>query len=155
MVHPEATATSERLRLTKDTLMYLLLFVTITMTSADVWSHPHVGVADLERRRQLTLLIGEVARHIGNWGVMAVLTAINVILKHTLLLLSKNEKFQSYVHHQYLVAIAALIAINAAVENTLNANQEGLPDFAFGLLAILTTLPAAELLVQKIKTSKQ
>jgi hypothetical protein len=147
----EADARQEKINRSLDAIMYLLIGVTVAISAADLWSHPNLGIADLERRKLLMAMFGRVTRHIGNYGFTAILTASTVFAKHIMLTITDKETTQRLIKFGFLTAIASLIALSASLENTLSSNPEGLNDFAFAILAILITLPATELLVRKVK----
>lgn len=133
---------------------YIMLFSTVAITIIDLWSHTNgtsIGLANLDRRKLLTEIIGPIAKNIGNYGFTAILSALAVFTKHIMIGLSDKQNIRSKAQFFMIFSMASIIALNGLVEDTESPNPEKWPDFSVALLAQAQAAGSAEFLVNKIK----
>lgn len=131
-----------------------LVILTVAITLLDMYSHPNGGVADIERRIALERIIGDIANHIGNFGVSASLAIAAVFAKNLF-----NEAFHSEIAQKiskigYTLSLSSILTLNALIE-VFPKNNELLGDLSMGALGVLMGATATNLAINKFKQAQQ
>ena len=146
-------STSEKGKLSIDGTILLVALVT-TISMLDFYSHPNGGLADIEKRRMLEQVMGPIVDHIGNFGISAGLAITAVFIKNLFDSVFHSEIAQKISKTGLKISASLVIAINALVES-FPQNNEAIPDFSMGLLAVALTIPATQLAINKFKKAKE
>ncbi len=125
-----------------------LILLTVTLSVLDFYSHPHGGLADLERRQALEKFIGFLADYIGNYGFSAALTTVAAIARNFSDLVFKSDIAKTMIKRGYQISLASIITLNALVEGFSNNNQFW-GDVTMGTLGVFITSTAIQLLMNK------
>jgi hypothetical protein len=146
-----STRLKEKLSSMDTTVLLVVLVAAISMV--DFYSHPHGGLADIERRKMLKQVIGPIVDHIGNFGISAGM-AIGAVFTKNLF----DAAFHSEIAHKISkaglkISASLILTINAFVES-FPKNHEAIPDFSMGLLAVAMAVPATQLAINKFKEAK-
>lgn len=134
-------------------LLILSLIVTVGFTALDFYSHPHQGVADLERRKFLLETIGQVARHLGNFGYTAAASISAVFMKHFFEIITTNTTIHKLVRAGSISLAAGTLAGNALIE-TFRFNHEIVGDLSMVGLAFIASTLSAELSMARFKHAR-
>lgn len=147
--------TEKNLQLREDLLILGVVLLNFAIIALDFYSHPHAGVADLERRQQLTQAIGFLANHIGNYGFSASLATIAVLTKHTLATFSEKPVWKNLTHRSHQWLLASIFALNIAIETISNVNNtQAVGDISAGFIGIILGAAATELSVYRLKKGR-
>ncbi len=150
----ESTQSPEKRKtLPSDLAIIALVYLTTILTLLDMYSHPHQGLADLERRKMLIEALGPFMRNLGNFGFSSVMAISAVFVKHTINEIFENKLVRKINKHTFLTFIASVMTLNALIE-ALPKNLEGPIDLSFGVIGTVAGLSAAELVINKFKKAK-
>jgi uncharacterized PurR-regulated membrane protein YhhQ (DUF165 family) len=127
-----------------------LVLLVAAISFLDLYSHPNSGLADLEKRKALESLIGNLTNHIGNFGISASFAIASVFIKNLF-----NEVFHSKIAKKiikagYTLSISSILTLNALIES-FPENNEAIPDFLMGAFAVALAIPATQLAINKFK----
>jgi hypothetical protein len=134
-----------------ETVLLVVLVAAISMI--DFYSHPHGGLADIERRKMLEQVIGPITNHIGNFGISADMAIGAVFTKNLFNAAFHSEIAQKISKVGLKLSASMIITINALIES-FPQNNEAIPDFSMGLLAVALSIPATQLAINKFKKAK-
>lgn len=142
--------------LSEDIAIVALVLFNLGIIALDFYSHPHAGVADLERRRQLTEAIGVLANHIGNYGFSSCLAMGAVLTKHTLYTISEHPVATWLTKRSFQLLLASILALNGAIETVMNmSNQQAFGDVGAAFTGVLLGAVSAELAIHRLKKSRR
>lgn len=134
-------------------VLILSLIVTVGFTILDFYSRPHQGVADLERRRFLLENLGQIARHLGNFGFTAAASISAVFMKHLGEFFSNSPTVQKLARAGGISLSAGILVANALIE-TFRFNHEIVGDLSMVGLAFIASTLSAELAVARFKNAQ-
>jgi len=131
----------------------LLVALVVTISMLDFYSHPNGGLADLEKRKMIEQIIGPIVDHIGNFGISAGLAITAVFAKNLFDSVFHSEIAKKISKAGLKLSASMVIAINALIES-FPKNNEAIPDFSMGLLAVALAIPTTQLVINKFKEAK-
>lgn len=151
----ESSPTKEKNHVGEDLIILAVVLFNFGVIALDFYSHPHAGVADPARRRQLTEAIGFLAQHIGNYGFSSCLAMGAVLTKHTLHNLSEHPVATWLTKRSFHALLASILALNGAIESVLNiSNRQAAGDISAATIGVFLGALSAELSVYRLKKSK-
>lgn len=157
----EHTANMEKV-LSSDLVFWAITLLNLGLMALDFHSHPHQGLADLERRKALAEAIGVLAKHIGNFGYSSTLAMGATMTYHTLNLISSNEQYRRLTKRGLKFVLASIVTLNLVIESfdaeTIEAittsNGEFGGDVSAGLLGTLSGFAQIQIMALRIKRQK-
>ncbi len=142
----------KRTALPADIAVAALILLNISLILLDLYSHPHQGLADPERRKILELVIGDLAKYIGNYGFSSCLATAAVFAKHSFDLITQ---FKKEISPKFLMRLVALISVlNVAIES-FTPNNQFTGDVSLGFAGAIGGTLSAALLIRRAKARKK
>lgn len=121
-----------------------LVLLNVGLIALDFYTHPHSGLADLPRRKQLEAAIGVLANYIGNYGFSSCLAMSAVFVKHGFDLVMSVKKEISPKFMMRLIAAVTLLNLTIESFSSAHGNGQFYGDVSFGFLGgLIGTLSAA------------
>lgn len=134
-------------------VLALSLIFTVGLAALDLYSHPHQGMADLERRRFLLDHIGQIAKHLGNFTFTAAASISAVFIKHLGEFLTEHKAAQKLARAGSLSISAGILAVNALVE-VFPHNNDLIGDLSMVAVAFILGKLSTELAVARFKQAE-
>jgi hypothetical protein len=134
-------------------VLALSLIFTVGLAALDLYSHPHQGMADLERRKFLFDHIGQIAKHLGNFTFTAAASISAVFMKHLGEFLTEHKVAQKLARVSSLSISAGILAVNALVE-VFPDNNDLIGDLSMVAVAFILGKLSTELAVARFKQAE-
>lgn len=130
-----------------------LVILTVAITLLDLYSHPHAGLADLERRQALENLIGSITNHLGNFGISASLAITTVFAKNLFDQVFHSEIAKKITKLGYTLSLSSILTLNALIES-FPGNNELIGDTSMGILGVAIATIATNLAINRFQQAK-
>lgn len=134
-------------------VLALSLIFTVGFAALDLYSHPHQGMADLERRKFLFDHIGQIAKHLGNFTFTAAASISAVFIKHLGEFLTEHKVAQKLARASSLSISAGILAVNALVE-VFPDNNDLIGDLSMVAVTFILGKLSTELAVARFKQAE-
>ena len=131
-------------------VLALSFILTVGFVALDIYSHPHQGVADLERRKFLFEHLGQIAKHLGNFSFTAAASISAVFMKHISEFLTNNTIVRKLARAGSISVAAGTLALNGLVE-VFRHNNDLVGDLSMAGLAFIVSTLYAELAISRLK----
>jgi hypothetical protein len=127
----------------KDLVVVALVLLNVALIALDLYTHPHQGVADLEKRQMLETVIGDLVKHLGNYGFSSCLAISAVFMKKGFDFVKKASKEINAKFVMRIIATITLLNITVESFSSQHGNNQFVGDVSLGFLgAFLGTLSA-------------
>lgn len=152
-ITPESISSPEkRAILPADIAVVALVLLNISLILLDIYSHPHQGLADLEKRKMLESIIGDLAKYIGNYGFSSCLATAAVFAKYSFdsILQLKKE-----ISLKFLMRLIALTSLLNVVMESFSPNNQLTGDISFGVAGAFGGTLSAALLIRRLRAKRK
>lgn len=135
------------------TALIFFLALHASLIALDFWSHPDQGVANLERRKFLVETFSPFFKHIGNYGITAILVMTAGLTKQLVDSVSQNKITKAMVKKGYMWAIAGTLTLNGLIE-TFAHNNEMYNDLAVAAWSVTNSVIVVALIQKYLANRK-
>ncbi len=152
MAKEAAKSLEKNQQLPKDLAVAAIVLLNVGLIILDFYTHPHQGLADMERRKNLEEVVGFLAKHIGNYGYSSCLATAAVFVKYGFDSMVQTTK---EISAKYLMRIIALITVLNATIETFGVNGELIGDTTAGFIGATGGALSAYLLIKRVKAKRK